>query len=158
MKRVLQKSNPTATPGCDDEECLGCKPERGKGGNCRRNNINYEIECQLCPDGESPVYIGETSRNMYTRAREHADGERRAHGGEEGESLSFMRKHMEKYHRDTEIQSSFRARVVRTNTDSFTRQIREGVLIRRADRETMNSKSEWFQPPIFQVRSEIVRE
>ena len=157
MKKVLQKSNPTATPGCDKDDCLGCIPERGKGGNCRRNNINYEIECQLCPEGRSPVYIGETSRNLYTRAREHADGERRA-PEEEGESSYFMRRHMEEYHGDTEMQSCFRARVVRTNTDSFSRQIREGVLIRRANRETMNSKSEWFQPPIFQVRSEIVRE
>ena len=55
-------------------------------------------------------------------------------------------------------QSRFRAKVTRTNKDSFSRQIREGVMIRRAKRETLNSKSEWFQPPIFQMRSEVVRE
>ena len=155
IKRVLQKSNPTAVPGCEEEDCLACTPERGKGGNCRTNNINYEIECQLCPEGERPVYIGETSRNLYTRAKEHANNERRKAGEEEEES-SFIRKHMEQHHQG--MQSRFRAKVTRTNKDAFRRQIREGVLIRRSRKETLNSKSEWFQPPIFQMRSEIVRE
>ena len=84
MKRVLQKSNPTATPGCDEEDCIACKPERGKGGDCRKNNVNYEMERRLCPEGESPVYIGETSRNLYTRAKEHVNNENGSTGEEEG--------------------------------------------------------------------------
>ena len=52
LKRTFQRSNPTATPGCIDPECI----ERGKGGNCWRNNVNYEIECHLCADGGRPVY------------------------------------------------------------------------------------------------------
>ena len=60
VKRILQRSNPTATPGCDDVDCIACKVERGKGGNCRRNNINYEIGCQSCPEEKRPVYIRET--------------------------------------------------------------------------------------------------
>lgn len=154
MKRILQRSNPTAVPGCEEQDCLACYPERGKGGDCRRNNINYEIECQLCPVGKRPVYIGETSRNLYTRAKEHLSSERRKPGDEE--ESSFICKHMEEHHKG--MQSKLQARVTRTNKDSFSRQIREGVLIRRSNKETMNSKAEWFQPPIFQVRSEIVRE
>ena len=65
LKRTFQRSNPTATPGCMDPECIACKDERGKRGNCRRNKVNYEIECHLCADGGRPVYIGETSRNLY---------------------------------------------------------------------------------------------
>ena len=68
----------------------------------------------------------------------------------------FVRNHMQQHHQGME--SKFRAKVTKTNKDSFSRQIREGVLIRRSDREMLNSKSEWFQPPIFRVRSEIVRE
>ena len=154
LKRTLQRSNPTAIPGCEEKDCLACNPERGKGGNCRRNNINYEIECQLCPEGERPVYIGETSRNIYTRAKEHVSSEHRKLGEEE--ESSFIRKHMEQHHQGME--SKLRAKVTRTNKDSFSRQIREGVFIRRSEKVTMNSKAEWFQPPIFQVRSEIVRE
>jgi hypothetical protein len=71
MKRVLQVSNPLGSTGCDSPDCLPCKDCRGNGGNCRGCGTNYQIECQLCPDGERPVYIGESSRNLYTRSREH---------------------------------------------------------------------------------------
>ena len=154
LRRTLQRSNPTATPGCEDAECIACKDERGRGGNCRRNNVNYEIECGLCPEGQRPVYIGETSRNLYTRAKEHLGGEQRE-GTEDNESC-FVRKHMEENHRGEE--SQFRAKVTKSNRDSMSRQVREGVMIRRSHREMMNSKSEWFQPPIYKIRSEVVRE
>ena len=38
---------------------------RGGGGNC---SVNYELECQLCPQDNKTVYIGETGRNLYTRS------------------------------------------------------------------------------------------
>ena len=71
VKSILQKSNPLETAGCDLGDCLPCKPGRGEGGQCEGCGINYEIECQLCPYGERGVYIGESSRNMYTRSKEH---------------------------------------------------------------------------------------
>ena len=155
VKGELQKSNPTATPGCTKGDCIACHAERGKGGNCRRNNVNYEIECHLCPEGNRPVYIGETSRNLYTRGREHMSGGRRTGTAEERES-TFVRRHMEEYHQDME--ADFRGKVVKQNKDSFSRQVREGVLIRRSTKDMMNSKSEWFQPPIYRIRSDVVRE
>ena len=156
MKREVQRSNPTATQGCMEDDCIACNVERGKGGDCRRSNVNYEIECQLCPDGQRPVYIGETARNLYTRAREHMNGEHRKTREEEEESTSFVRRHMEQHHKG--LQSKFKARVTKANNDSFSRQVREGVLIRRCKKEMLNSKSEWFQPPIYRVRSELIRE
>ena len=45
-----------------------------------------------------------------------------------------------------------------TNKDCIGRQVREGVLIRRSNKQMMNSKSEWFQPPIYRIRSEVIRE
>ena len=70
-KREIQKSNPLATPGCENEDCIGCSKQKGEGGQCMRNNINYEIECQLCKSNSPSVYIGETARNLYTRGGEH---------------------------------------------------------------------------------------
>ena len=32
LKSQLQKSNPTENIECEDNECLGCNIERGKGG------------------------------------------------------------------------------------------------------------------------------
>ena len=47
MKRSLQKSNPTATPGCAKNDCMCCAEERGKGGQCHRGNVNYQVQCKL---------------------------------------------------------------------------------------------------------------
>ena len=118
---------------------------KGEGGPCHRNNVNYEIECKLCKDTRPTVYIGETSRNLFTRGGEHLQK-----GKEED---SFMNKHMRENH--PEESEDFSAKVTHSNKDCLTRQIREGVLIRRSKKILMNNKSEWFQPPIYQVRSQI---
>ena len=71
VKSILQKSNPMETAGCDNDDCLPCETGRGEGGHCGGCGVNYEIECQLCPDGNREKYIGETSRNLYTKSTEH---------------------------------------------------------------------------------------
>ena len=148
LKREFQKSNPTATPGCAKNDCLCCAERRGKGGQCHKANVNYEVECKLCPENRRAKYIGETSRNLYTRMAEHNHGEH-----EEG---SFMRKHLEEHH--TGEQGNFEARVTHTNKDCLTRQVREGVIIRKTGSNAMNTKSEWHQPSLYRVHSEVVRD
>ena len=147
LKREFQKSNPTAPPGCTKEDCLCCNEERGKGGQCHRSNVNYRIECKLCPEENRAVYIGETSRNLYTRLAEHFDG-----SNNDG---SFMKKHMEEYHEGEEV--NFEGRVTHSNKHCLTRQVREGVLIKQGGK-IMNTKSEWHQPSIYSVRREVVRD
>ena len=83
------------------------------------------------------------------------NGGHRGRSSEEGET-SFVQKHNEMCHKGMDM--DFRARVTKQNTDSLSRQVREGVYIRRETRTVLNSKSEWFQPSLFRVRSEIVRE
>ena len=53
-----------------------------------------------------------------------------------------MRKHMEERHLGEE--EDFVAKVTHANKDCLTRQVREGVLIRRNVKEIMNSKTEYF--------------
>ena len=144
LRSEIQRSNPTATPGCDKSDCLGCKEERGKGGKCHKNNINYKIECQICKG----VYIGETSKNLYTRTAQHCQNK--------SETESFMTRHYQDEHRGEE--KKFTAKVTHTNKDCLTRQIREGVLIRRTTQPILNSRTEWFQPPLFRIQSEVMRE
>ena len=155
LKSDLQKSNPTETPGCSKTDCIACKEGRGKGGRCHKNNINYEIECQLCSGRDKALYVGETSRNLYTRAGEHQKCRTREEGEEESDE-GFMSKHMRECHNGEE--RNFKAKVTHSNKDSLTRQVREGVIIRRSNRNLLNTKSEWFQPPLYQVQSEIIRE
>ena len=149
MRRVLQKSNPLETLGCDRPDCLPCKTERGKGGNCMGCGVNYEVECQLCPDDTKSVYIGETSRNLYTRSREHLSRYRA------GTATSFMAKHQTELHQGEDAR--YEARVTATTRDCLTRQVREAVLIRRSQVNVLNGKTEWHQPALFRIQSEIER-
>ena len=47
------------------------KYNRGKGGECRKSNVQYCMCCKLCPAEDPTIYIGETARNLYTRSKEH---------------------------------------------------------------------------------------
>ena len=147
IKRELQRSNPTATPGCDLPDCACCKDGRGKGGPCHRNNVNYVVTCKLCPEGREAIYIGESARNLYIRMKEHLSNK--------GEG-SFICKHLDEKHQG--MVGNFEARVTKTNRDCLTRQVREGVQILQQGHKhpLMNTKSEWHQPSLYTIQSEIV--
>ena len=149
VKSELQRSNPTATPGCTKDDCACCVDERGKGGQCHRNNVNYKVICKLCPNGEESLYIGETARNLYTRMNEHLNNK--------GEG-SFITKHMNECHGGKE--RKFLAQITKTNKDCLSRQVREGVHIQRYgfQKRLLNTRSEWHQPSLYRIQSEIVRE
>ena len=66
------------------------------------------------------MYVGETSRNLYTRMKEHKSSRE-----EEG----FMNKHMREFHKGKE--EEFIPRMDNSNKDCLTRQVKEGVKIRR---------------------------
>ena len=149
IKRKLQISNPLETPGCTDEKCLACKQERGKGGKCRKSNVNYKVSCKICPQDGKSVYIGETSRNLYTRGKEHL-------AKFEGKKAdSFMLKHQSDHHIGQPVEYS--AEVIATFNDCLSRQVAEGVEIRRCEHAVMNTKSEWHQPALWRIRSEVER-
>ena len=150
VKNIMQKSNPTATPGCTDANCLACKDGRGQGGPCRKGNIQYEVACHLCPDEDRGMYLGETSRNLFTRGEEHL------RNYEKGSEESFMRRHQEEEHPGQP--ADYHAKVTGTFRDCLTRQVSEGVHIRRCRGQVLNSKSEWHQPALWRVRSEVERE
>ena len=149
VKKRVQKSNPTATPGCADLDCIPCEGVRGGGGNCRQSNIEYSMDCCLCPADKPTVYHGETSRNLYTRAGEHY---RNYHKREED---NWILKHQMDVHDGAQAQ--FSAKVTNSFRDCLTRQVSEAVTIRRSEKEVLNGKSEWHQPALFTVRNEIVR-
>ena len=127
-----------------------CKGDTGSGGSCRKSNVVYEIGCKLCPADQQAVYVGETARNVYTRGREHSRNYERE------DSESFMFKHQQDAHHGA--QADFKASVKYKFKDCLSRQIAEGVAIRRCGKNVLNSKAEWHQPAIWRVRSELSRE
>jgi hypothetical protein len=150
VRRVVQRSNPTASGNCNCDDCLACKGGTQNGGMCRKSNVLYEIACELCPEAEKAVYLGETARNLFTRGKEHQKNYQK----KEGES--FMKKHQEECH--NWVEAVFNAKVKDSFKDCLTRQIAEGVHIRRCENVILNTKSEWHQPALWQVRSELSRE
>ena len=155
VKHIAQKSNPTATPGCADLACVSCKVDRKAG--CRQSNVCYEMDCQECSreairtdrEQDRTVYVGETSRNLFTRGKEHWYKYQTNH------SDSFMTKHQEEHH-DSQ-QADFTAKVTGKYSNCLSRQVAEGVAIRRCKCNVLNGKSEWHQPALWKVRSEIER-
>ena len=157
VKQIAQKSNPTATPGCPDANCIACKHERGGGGQCRQGNVGYQMECVPCQETatqterqrDRTTYIGETSRNLYTRGMEHTSKYETQHAD------SFMMQHQVEKHNCQP--ADFTAKVTGRYRDCLTRQVAEGVAIRRCQTSVLNSKSEWHQPALWKVRSELER-
>ena len=149
MKSILQKSNPLQTIGCGNPDYLPCKQGRGGGGNCESCSVNYELECQLCPQESKSVYIDETGRNLYTRSKEHLKNYQYSTNN------SFIAKHQSAAH--SGVEPSYKARVTACTRDCLSRQVREAVLIRRSNHNVLNGKSEWHQPALYRVQQEIVR-
>ena len=84
----LQKTNFTGSSGCQEVKCPVCQQPGGGSGRCRKSNITYKYVCNKC----SATYIGETSRNLYTRGLEHQDK------FEKRKPDSFMYNHQEEHH------------------------------------------------------------
>lgn len=72
LQSILTKDNPWEQPHCMRQDCLRCQhTEEGKA-RCREVNLVYQTICKLCKlEGEEVSYIGETSRSLYERTREH---------------------------------------------------------------------------------------
>ena len=51
----------------------------------------------------------------------------------------------------------FKAKVIGSFNDCLSRQVAEGVEIRRCEYEVLNTKTEWHQPALWRIRSEIER-
>ena len=64
MKRCTKREK---RDPCSNPKCLVGRTERG--GNCRTNEILYEMKCKECGD----LYPGETARNAHTRGIEHIE-------------------------------------------------------------------------------------
>ena len=144
IERSLMKSNPTGDDDCGKEDCPS-DGSGGGGGMCRKNNVCYKYECRKC----NAVYYGETNRNLYSRGKEHQKLYR------DGSEKSFMKNHQVEAH--SSEPPDFQIQVVKSCKEPLTRQVTEAILIKNHKGELLNSKSEFYQPPIVQVRREVVR-
>ena len=140
---MLHSANPSSSNKCNKPECVMCN-QPGGGVMCHKSNVAYEWTCR--EDGAS--YIGETSRNFFTRANEHIDK------FDKKSKDSFIRNHqMEKHHNS---EPNFKVKVLKTFQDSLSRQIFEGVAIRHQNSESLNSKQDYYSASTYNIRKEVL--
>ena len=134
IKSLVQRSNHSDNMKCADrEKCMVCKEENSKG-NCRRENINYDIICQTCGD----VYKGETSRNAYSRGLEHIAGLNKK------SKDSVLWRHIQEKHPNFVTQPNFIMTVTSTHESALDRQVMEAVNIDSTPQAVLiNSKQEF---------------
>ena len=140
-------------------ECPPCTSNGEKRQRCRARNIVYETLCTLCnPETNrmekrenekagrrKGIYIGESSRSIHERSREH---ERDAEGFSK---KSHLVKHWMECHPEETKQPPFRFRIVRQYRDCMSRQIGEAIEIQRSGDELLNSKCEYLQNCITRI-------
>ena len=131
VKSLLQRSDPFKERVCSREGCFVCTTE--KKGSCDKNGVNYAITCTNCEN----VYNGETSKNAYTRGKQHLD----EYENKAGKSVLW--RHCRERH-ENELQE-FKMRVTgQYRNDSMLRQIAEAVRINNCDIDKrINNKTEW---------------
>ena len=95
------------------------------------------------------MYFGESHRNLYSRGKEHL---RKLDKKEEG---SFMHKHQVEKHDGAP--GNFEMNVVRSFRDPLSRQVTEAMLIKNHGGELLNSKAEFYQPPLVRIRTELMQ-
>ena len=82
LSRLLPSTNPWGAGDCGRHDCVLCKQQDDLIQNCKKRSVLYENRSVVCnvevnggpemKDGEGRgVYVGESSRSMYERAKEH---------------------------------------------------------------------------------------
>ena len=66
-----------------------------------------------------------------------------------------MLKHQMEKHNGESVE--FQMRVVKTFKDPLSRQVSEAVLIKNHRGDLLNSKAEFYQPPLVKIQSEIIQ-
>ena len=113
---------------CGDPKCLIGRTK--KGGDCKKNEILYEIECKDCKD----KYHGETARNGHTRGIEHVEDAESIN--QEQREKSVLLRYMEEKHDGKKVE--FEMKVLRSyQHDPMARQCTEAVWIKNGQYMTI---------------------
>ena len=100
-------------------------------------------------DGSKGVYVGESSRSMYERGKEH-----RKDGKDKAED-SHQWKHWALEHPGLDGDPQFRFKIVSSFSDPLTRQLAEAVRIERRGPEILNSRSEFSRCRVPRLRLDM---
>ena len=160
LKRIFSSTNPWGSRECGRPDCVVCSQGDEQIQDCRRRNILYENRCTTChveSKKEDPklsgtgkgIYVGESSRSMYERGKEH-EADR---VGELEESHQI--KHWVLDHPELYAPPKFKFKVVSTLRDALTRQLSEAVRIELRGEDILNSKSEFNRCKVPRLKIDL---
>ena len=145
IKAALTKSNPFRRNGCIDPACEVCS--LGTSVHCKTREVLYKISCAGVNENQQPCsnvsYIGETSRSIRERFREHH--KKMTHQKLSERKKSFIYDHANEEHGGN-IPPVTLEIIERFTGDAGARQAAEAVCI-RDERPKMNGKDEWTNQP-----------
>ena len=142
-------------------ECTTCYQGAEALPDCTRQSILYENICTSCvpgatgrrpvediPGDKAVLYVGETSRSILERSREHWDGYKKQ------KQDNHIWKHQMMEHNGE--QANFTMRVVGSHRSALSRQVGEAVRIRRRGGEgnILNSRAEYNRSHIPRLQVE----
>ena len=171
LRNKLPQSNLWEGAPCGRDDCTTCLQESERQVPCTRRSLVYENVCKKCNKGaggkeevkvENPeipsIYVGETSRTIKERSKEHWGAFK---GGKKAKEGSHIYKHQEIYHPGEE--PNFVMRDVEFFKTALSRQTAEAVRIHRRGGAgaVLNSKSEYnrsYIPRLKVVEEEVVKE
>ena len=140
---------------CGRKPCPPCdSSEESNRGDCRARNLVYESSCTLCNPsirqedtqvGRKGVYLGETSRSIHERSKEHQKD------ASDFSIKSHQVKHWMNTHPEENIQPPFRIKMIKRYRDCLSRQIGEALRIYYSKDQLLNSKNEYVQNCISRV-------
>ena len=145
LGQTFSNRDPWAGAGCGRDDCYPCHQEgEDKKDDCFKRNILYESRCSQCKeqqeleeikDGatksrknkfnplDKGVYVGESSRSLYERTKEHMDDAKK------DAPESHIRKHWREFHPEMMEMPTFKFKIVKSFRDSLSRQVAESVRI-----------------------------
>ena len=129
LKSKLTRSALEPPPCRGKARCHACP--NGLSGKCHMKNVVYKISCKRCKFDPNPYfYIGETSRPVRERFKEHlSDARLRKLGTGLGEHV--LDHHTDLCHKD--VNSSFFIEILSRNRDVADNKIDESIKIRDCD-------------------------
>ena len=144
LQNMLQKSRPTLKRKCKEEdECLVC--ESGGKGDCKKENVTYEISCNKC----KKVYIGETCKNAYTRGKQHKNQLQT----QDKDSVLY-RHNQQDHHQEETTTTTFKMNVLQSHRSALCRQITEAVKIDKTPNDKLiNNKAEWGHNKVVKMQT-----
>ena len=132
--------------GCwQGEECM-CE---GKGNNCTAKGVVYQATCETCvkssPSRSDQIYIGETARQVGTRALEHVENVKLF------KHQSFILEHWMNEHPTSTTPPVFTFKVLSKHSDALSRQVKEALVILQKGK--LNKRNEFSINEIITMES-----